>query len=329
MPKLFRILCIDGGGIRGIIPAKMLAQIEQETRTPIWKLFDLIAGTSTGGILALALTIPADGADQVQAKYCASDVIKIFTDDAAQIFPYPPAPFCHTDLDFMFHARYHASGIETVLKKYTGETRLKDTLKPIIITSYDIEQAKAWFFSSQEAKRTEEYNFPMWEVARATSAAPLYFPPLQHVPPDLEQYNLLVDGGVAANNPAMCALVEAMSSFNQPQENILVVSLGTGQIRKPLLYDSIKAGGVLQWGLSLLHLLFDGNSQTVQYQMQVLLNQPGVQQRYYRFQTILEGGVGDMDNAHPENIQRLMQLGDDLVVASKDQLKHLCIQLRE
>lgn len=331
MANLFRILSIDGGGIRGIIPAMVLARIEQETNTPVWKLFDLIAGTSTGGILALALTMPADSnapPDQLRAKYSASDAVEIFTANAARIFPYPPAPFRHTDLDFILSARYRVSGIETVLKEYASETRLKDALRPIIVTSYDIERAKAWFFSSEEARANPQmYDFPMWQVARATSAAPVYFPPLRLETPGPQQYYPLVDGGVAANNPAMCAFVEAMSSFNQHPNTILVVSLGTGELGRPLLYDSVKAGGLAQWGASLLNVLFDGNNQTVQYQMRTLLNQPGAEQRYYRFQTLLGDGANELDNAHPDNIRQLIDLGGNLADASKDQLKQLYIQL--
>ncbi|HUZ03490.1 MAG TPA: patatin-like phospholipase family protein, partial [Thermomicrobiaceae bacterium] len=96
MAELFCILSIDGGGIRGLIPAMVLSRIEEDTGTPIWKLFDLIAGTSTGGILAAALTIPADPAapaDARSARYTARDLVDMYTRNAATIFPYPPPPF--------------------------------------------------------------------------------------------------------------------------------------------------------------------------------------------------------------------------------------------
>ena len=327
MADLFRILSIDGGGIRGLIPAMLLARIEQDTRTPIWKLFDLIAGTSTGGILAAAVTIPADPAapaDARKARYAAKDLVDMYVKNAATIFPYPPPPLRHTDLDFVLHARYHAQGVESVLKQYCGDSRLRDALTAVLITSYDIERSRAWFFSSQEAgARPDTYDFPTWQVARSTSAAPLYFPPMKLPTRGPESYFPLVDGGVAANNPAMCAYVEAIRAFQQDPNRILVASLGTGELRQPLLYDSVKAGGIAQWGLTPINLLFDGNQQTVQYQMDALLNRDPHEPRYFRFQTTLGDGANEMDNAHPDNIRQLVDLGGSLADSSKSALQDL------
>jgi len=331
MPNPFRILSIDGGGLRGIIPAMVLAQIEQDTNKPIWQLFDLIAGTSTGGLLALVLTVPMDSSvapAQQRAKYSAQDGVELYSTNAATIFPYPPPPLRHTDLDFLFSARYRASGIESVLQHYAGESRLKEALRPILVTSYDIELSRAWFFSSEDAKaKPEMYDFPIWQVARATSAAPFYFPPLQLETPGPQQYYALVDGGVAANNPAMCAYVEAIHSFKQDPDNILVLSLGTGELKRVVLYDAVKSGGFAQWGLTPINLLFDGNNQTVQYQMKTLLNRDGAQPRYYRLQTELGDGANEMDNAHPESVRQLIDIGSTLAEASKPQLQQLYPQL--
>ncbi|HUY99346.1 MAG TPA: patatin-like phospholipase family protein [Thermomicrobiaceae bacterium] len=327
MAELFRILSIDGGGIRGLIPAMVLSRIEEDTGTPIWKLFDLIAGTSTGGILAAALTIPADPvapADARSARYTARDLVDMYTKNAATIFPYPPPPFRHTDLDFVLHSRYHATGVESVLKDYCGTSRLREALTPVLITSYDIERSRAWFFSSQDATtRPDTHDFPTWEVARATSSAPLYFPPMKLATSGPESYFPLVDGGVAANNPAMCAYVEAICAFNQDPGRVLVASLGTGELQQPVMYDAVQAGGIAQWGMTPINLLFDGNQQTVQYQMDALLNRDAHEPRYFRFQTALSGGTNEMDNAHPDNIRQLIDLGGSLADASKDALHDL------
>ena len=328
-PHLFRVLSIDGGGIRGIIPAMALAKIEEDTHKQIWELFDLIIGTSTGGILALALTKPADG-DPNKAKYSATDIVNMYVENAATIFPCPPPPFQRSDLDFILSARYPLSGIETVMQQYCGDTHLKDTLTEIVVVSYEFELGQAFFFRSQDAKVSpQSSDWPIWEVAVATSAAPLYFPPMQiEAPTTPKGYYALVDGGVAANNPAMCGLAEAIRRFNQDSGNILVVSLGTGDLKELVVYDQVQAGGLAQWGLTPLDMIFDGNSETVDFQVNSVLNQPGQEQRYYRFQIPLTQDTSELDNSDPDNLARLQVLGSMLVEKIQGDLSQLYRQLQ-
>ena len=175
MFSLIKILSIDGGGIRGIIPALVLYEIEKRTGQPIAKLFDLIAGTSTGGILALGLVKPnKNGTPQ----YSAKNLEELYENEGKTIFS---STICHKikSLDGLLDEKYPSSRIESVLKKYFGDTHLSEALTNIIVPSYEIEQRTPWFFKSFNAKDTNKKNedFLMRQVARATSAAPTYFEP--------------------------------------------------------------------------------------------------------------------------------------------------------
>ena len=236
-----KVLCIDGGGIRGIIPAMILAEIEKRTQKPISELFDLIAGTSTGGILALGLTKPND---QRKPQYTAKDLIALYETDGERIFSRSIWYKIQSGASFV-GKKYPSDGIEKVLDHYFEDARLRDALTDVFITSYDIERRSPFFFQSRNAKLNRSYDFKMKQVARATTAAPTYFEPFK-LERDASDYDALIDGGVFANNPTLCGFVEAKST-HPGTDNFLVVSLGTGEMTRRFLYDETKGWGLAQW----------------------------------------------------------------------------------
>jgi uncharacterized protein len=213
MSELVKVLSIDGGGIRGIIPASVLADLERRLDAPIGERFDLITGTSTGGIIALALTAP--GGDGKPANSAAA-VVELYKSKGHEIFSRSVWHEIRA-VGNALEEKYPASGIESVLKEYLGETRLKDAVTEVFITAYEIEDRIPWFFSSRDAATRPGYDFAMWEVGRATSAAPTYFEPAKLPSHGLNErgYWALVDGGVFANNPALCGLTEAITNYRQ------------------------------------------------------------------------------------------------------------------
>ena len=222
MDRLTKVLSIDGGGIRGVIPALVLEEIERRTARPISTLFDLVAGTSTGGIIALGVTRPNS---RGEPEYSAADIVDLYEGKGKRIFS---NTFLHelSTAWGLLDEKYPADEVEKVFDEYFGDTRLKDALTNVFVTAFEIELRSPWFFRSSRARTDPEYDFPMKKVARATSAAPTYFEPLRLEKAGGDGYWALVDGGVYANNPTMCALVEAHSVFGT--EEVLVVSLGTG-----------------------------------------------------------------------------------------------------
>ena len=323
MARLFKILAIDGGGIRGVIPATVLMEIEKQTGQRTAELFDLIAGTSTGGILAVGLAKP--GADE-RAQYTAADMRELYLQEGAAIFPKPAFPLSLlSGVQRPFAEKYASRGIESVLRKYFGDSRLKDSLCNLLVTSYEIQLRRPWFFRSDRARQDPKYDFPLWQVARATSAAPTYFAPARianggDAPPDSW---ILIDGGTYANNPALCAYAETRQI--DPDADILLVSLGTGRHAQAIHYRP----GLLGWAKPILDVVFDGVSRTAEYQMEQLLLPVGGARRYYRFQVNLTDAEDAMDDASPSNLKRLTDRADVLVKEQMARLQEVCTQLTQ
>lgn len=315
-PRLLRVLVLDGGGIRGVIPATLLAEIERRTGKRIAEMFDLIGGTSTGGILALGLTTP-DPHDATKPRYTAEQLVALYAEKGNVIFR---KSFWHelVTLHGLLGSKYRVRGLEDVLRTYFGDSRLKDAVSEVLITSYDLESRDPWFLARHKARDSSASDFPMLVVARATSAAPTYFR-AEQLPGGLP--TAMVDGGVYANNPGVCCLVESWKVFRH--RDTLVVSLGTGQVTKPIHYRQARAWGLIGWARPLIDVIFDGQSDTADHQLGWLLpDREGP--RYFRFQTELPPGMGAMDNTAADHIAALKQQADAIIAKNSGRLDALC-----
>jgi len=313
----WRVLALDGGGIRGIIPATVLAEIERRCNKRIGEMFDLIAGTSTGGILALALTTP-DPSNQSKPRYTAEELVELYTRKGRVIFS---RSIWHQLLTLfgLFGNKYAIKGLDTTLESYFDDSRLKDAIAEVLITSYDLESRDSWFLARHKALQDPGSDFPMRHVSRATSAAPTYFRPELLV---RHPQSAMVDGGVFANNPAMCAYVELIKLHNS--RDILLVSLGTGQVKKPIRYRQARTWGLIGWARPVIDVFMDGVSDTVEHQLTWLLPDQDGQQRYYRFQTELPPGSGSMADTSPAHIQALRTAAAALIADNSQTLDTLC-----
>lgn len=325
MNKPVKILAIDGGGIRGIIPAAVLAYMERATGRRVAELFDLVAGTSTGGILALGLTVPKSAGTGL---YTAQQFVEMYEEQGLRIFSRSVLRrivACNN----LAEEKYGSAGIEAVLGEYFGDSRLRDAVTDVLITSYEIERSFPFFFKSSNARERPDYDFPARSVARATSAAPTYFEPLKLPSGTNSDYYTLIDGGVFANNPAACALVEARTT-HPAASDFLVVSLGTGTLNLSVSYGASRKWGVARWAAPLLNIVFDSVSSTVDYQLRQLLPHcAGECKRYYRFQTSLDGHTHAIDNASPANLHALKGLAASLIAKESENLETLCEKLAE
>jgi uncharacterized protein len=323
MARQVTVLALDGGGIRGVIPAMVLAEIERRTRARTADLFDLIAGTSTGGILALGLVKPARGGTP---QYTALDMLAIYEQEGKRIFD---RPLWHqfVALDNLLEEKYPADGLEDVLEKYFGGTMLSRATTEVLVTAYELQTRQPWFFARYKARdpARKGWDFPMKDVARATSAAPTYFEPYKLA--RTRPTGGLIDGGVFAENPAMCAWAE-VRKLHPDADDILVVSVGTGQHTRPIRYEDAKTWGLAKWAQPAIMCVLDGVSDTVDHQMQMLC-EDGVdgRPRYYRFQTELDSAMDDMDNATRTNILALKRKGEEIVDGADAKLDSLCGQL--
>lgn len=311
---MIKILSIDGGGIRGIIPATVLAEIEKKTGKPASELFDIIAGTSTGGILALGLTVPDNNG---KAKYKAKELIEFYTKNGKKIFD---RSFWKglSSVAGITDEKYDHKPLVKVLKKYLGRKFLKSAVERTLISTYDIYGRTPIFFKSW---REDYNNYEMWKVARATSAAPTYFEPQELEVTGKER--VLVDGGVFINNPAVSAYAEAMRLISEgelPDEQILIISLGTGELTRPITYSDTKSWGKLEWALPILSVVFDGVSDGADYQLKQILGH----EFYYRLQTVLDNVNDDLDDASQGNIDNLIRKADKLVEEKAETIEKVC-----
>ena len=343
MSYKYRVLSIDGGGIRGIIPAKILAEIEKRTGKRIYKLFNLIAGTSTGGILAAALTKPDPG-DPKDSHYAAQRLVDMYRNDGKVIF-YEPLLERLSKVDDIIRPKYSSDGRDKVLTEYLGDTALKDALTEVFITSYDIDLRAPVFFVSESNKEETKSDvfrkicsgFTMKQASMATSAAPTYFEPYQAATSHRTEqgFYTLIDGGVFANNPASLAAMEAIIDKKKAGQkldldDILVVSLGTGSLTRRYPYHKAKNWGLLGWVQPLLNITLDGSSESVAVQLEQLL--PKAQNKppqYYRFQAFLNEANDDIDVTNLENINNLEALAEQIIRERNADLDELCQQLLE
>ena len=336
-----RILAIDGGGIRGILPARLLQAIEGRIGSPAADIFHLISGTSTGGIIGCGL---------VSGKP-AGDLAQLYVDHGGDIFAHSLWRTI-TIVANLEGPKYHPDALETQLKLVLGDTLLSQASgAELLVPSYCIQLPPAdqrndgrvistrtpMFFKSWKARgqamspgdrNKTAFDFKLHDVARATSAAPTYFPPAQIQNQAGDAY-WMVDGGVFANNPAMCALTSAMKIF--PGDNdYLVVSLGTGSLERGISGTDARGWGELNWLHPILSILMDGNADTVCYEMDQI---PAVQ--HFRFEISLGTDPKDpyavnedFDNASADNIGRLETLAGKLIGDESSRLDSLCALLK-
>ena len=347
-PK-YKILSIDGGGIRGIIPALLLAEIERRTQKPIFTLFDLITGTSSGGILALGLTKPrlkSDASDTLPvAEYTAENLLQLFLEYGVEVFYEPLFQRLLGPLDDIFlQPKYPSESKEEILRQYFGTALLENNLKEVFVTSYDIEKRIPIFFTNKlEKEQIESKNFgklcggySLLNAALATSATPTYFAPHRVVDPHNSGIiYTLIDGGVFANNPAHLAILEAQISSKRKAEkvlnpeDILVVSLGTGSLTSVYPYKEVKNWGLWQWGRPLLNMMFDSNSKVVAGELEQSFEPSDREAKsfYYRFQTLLDSELEEIDNTKLQNTRHLQAIAHRLISNKSQQIDELCILL--
>ena len=314
----FRVLSLDGGGIRGVIPALILHELERRTGQPICDLFDLIAGTSTGGVLALGLTCPDPGsvADDPAGRpaplYTAEDIAELYARDGRRIFR---RSLWHRlrSMGVLAEEKYESSGVDDVLARTFGDARLTHALAPILVTAYDLELRRPHFFKSHKAHLDARRNFKMRDAARATAAAPTYFEPARVRPTEEEDWLTLVDGGVFANNPAACALVESMAFWGRDPREVLLLSLGTGQYTKPILFEEARGWGLARWAQPILDVVFDGVNDTVDYQVASLLTPFDGSVGYTRIQAQIAQHLESMDDVDPMNLRALRLIAKGLI----------------
>jgi len=224
-----RVWSIDGGGIRGLMPAFFLGAISQNPgiKTAVGNC-ELLAGTSTGALIAAVL---ATGGELGQ-------LTKLYEKLASKIFQ--PSAWALTSWKVFDYEKFIGSGIETALREHFGDAKLGDVVVPLIVVAYHTNLRRPIVFKSWNRRDGHDQLF-LRDVCRASAAAPGFFPPhlMQVAGADIQ----LVDGGIAANNPTLCAYAECRRYRKEP----IVLSIGTG-IHLPDASSREVNGGLKSWG---------------------------------------------------------------------------------
>ena len=314
-----RILSLDGGGLRGLVSCIWLGGVEDALlaagKPGLLKNFDLVSGSSTGAIVACGL-----GMGLSPASIC-----ELYRAQRHEIFP-GMAGRLWSRAGRFFSAgpsapRYDAKGLEKVLKKVFGDARLGQAKVPLLITGYDTISRTPVIFKSFKAQHKD---LPLWEVCRASAAAPTYFP--AHGIKIENRQCAVIDGGVVANNPTACAIAEALrkdARAGEPQD-LVVLSIGTGARTRSIDLKSAREWGALEWAVPIIDVLFDGNADSVDYIARHLVGDT-----YFRMQTELAIGMDEMDDVSETNIAALEAVARDYLAkaTTRKQLKRLATLL--
>jgi patatin-like phospholipase len=301
--------------------------------------FHMVSGTSTGGLIALGLTVP-DTERPDRPRLSGADLVELYRTDGPGIF----GDTVHKLLSLggWIGPKHPADRLETALTRRFGDARLRDALRELIITSYDMAEPGPHFFKRWRARESGDRDASMVDVGMATSAAPTYFPSR-----GLEG-RALIDGGVFASNPSVAAVVEALKRRDtdphdlRPAE-LLVVSLGTGQHEVGHRQSEVKGWGRLGWvwprrdDPALISAFLDGQSDAAHHWAEVLLNHEpgravpepaaqGLGPRYFRFQTTLPRGTS-LDDASERSLDELSASADRLLADSDAELRRLARRL--
>lgn len=338
MSKYTRILSIDGGGIRGIIPGQVLVTLEekikQRTGNPDAKIadyFDLIAGTSTGGILTCLYLCP-DEKNPTRPRFSAKNAVDLYLARGGQIFSAPLLKRLQS-LAGITDEKYPSKPLENLLFEYFQDLKMSQLLKPCLITAYDIEARKSRFFTQHDAIKDLDQNYFVKDVARATSAAPTYFQVANITSLSSKTYPY-IDGGVFANNPTLCAYAEARtklprkptpedsSAGNPTAKDMVVLSLGTGDIKESYTYSQAKDWGKIQWVNPIINIIMTGVAETVHFQLIQVFDTIRNPEQYLRINTVIPNNspMAEMDNVSAENLKELRKLANNTASDNSEKL---------
>ncbi|MFC3551762.1 patatin-like phospholipase family protein [Lysobacter cavernae] len=316
--KMRRILSLDGGGIRGLVSCVWLGGVEdalaQAGKPGLLKNFDLLAGSSTGALVACGLAIGL--APQQMAELYRAQRHTIFPGMADRLWS-RTGRFLSQGVSA---PRYDGKGLEKVLKKTFGTTTLGQAKKPLLVTSYDTISRTPLVLKSF---KPEHADLPMWEVCRASSAAPTYFP--AH-PMTIEgRKRAMIDGGVVANNPTACAIAEALRKDARVDNahDLVVLSVGTGERNRPIELKSAQEWGALEWAIPIIDVLFDGNTDAVDYIAQHLVGDG-----YFRLQAELLTGLDDLDDVSSTNLAGLEAMAQNYLLQASTRKKLAALATR-
>ena len=275
------ILSIDGGGVRTIASIIFLQKLEANLQIPLSEKFDFFIGTSAGAISSLGLSINKMSASDLMNIWSKENLVKTMTNSSWE-----------TSLGIMqINPKYTNAGKREVLKKFFLDKKLGDAHKPVAVTSYDIEKRLPVLLTSYG-----DPDVSVVDSGDATSAAPVYYPTAQ------VGDRFLIDGGIVANHPVLHGYVEAKKLY--PENDLVVLSVGTGLNKRPLKGQDSKKWGLIGW---MMHDLF---GLMVESSMDHELAEELIGKNYLRINSPLGRVNRRLDDNSDSNIERIISMGE-------------------
>ncbi|KAL0872395.1 hypothetical protein Bca101_022100 [Brassica carinata] len=344
---LVTILSLDGGGVRGIIAGVILEYLEQQLQELDGKdvrladYFDVVAGTSTGGLMTAMLTVPDETG---RPHFAAKDIVPFYLQHSPKIFP-QPGEKCRGLFSLipklpklLSGPKYDGVYLRNLLSNLLGETRLHQTLTNVVIPTFDMKKLQPTIFSSYQALVDPSLDVKISDICMGTSAAPTYFPPHYFLNEDIQGNTSefhLVDGGtlvamtavskqIVKNNPDMGEIKPL--GYNQ----FLVVSVGTGSAQKEEKYSAKKAAkwGIISWlydngSTPILDITMESSRDIVHFHSSVVFKALQSEDKYLRIDDdTLEGDASSMDIATKSNLENLVVIGEKML---KNRVVHMNI----
>ncbi|MDP3371632.1 MAG: patatin-like phospholipase family protein [Candidatus Paracaedibacteraceae bacterium] len=325
--KKVRLLSLDGGGVRGIIEARILQHIEENLEKPICEIFHLVGGTSAGGILATFLTAPSEG-DPTKPKYSARDLVNILLERSEELF----SPQ-YSSLNGLLGPKYDSEKFRSVTHEYLGDDITSHTVIPTAVVTYNIVNQNFKIITSWE----NESTFTKVDAISATSAAASFFRPcFAHPVAGKANPYVLTDGGTGANNPALSVLSKGRDLYPEAT-SFEVVSIGSGKANKPLYYKNMKDAGIIKWAPHLVRIFTNAQAENDHEFLKNMFSPKqdshGIPHTifsgdYTRWTPRLNPENSKMDNTDPTNLRELIRIADDYIDLRKDDFNLLLNRLR-
>lgn len=286
---MYGILSLDGGGVRGIIEAVAIQELEKTLGVSnLQQKFQIFAGSSTGALVACGLA----------AGWPGKKILDIYLKQSAQVFPTSHWSHLKTRISYFLSGagisapKYSGEDFNSLLIEHFGNTTFGELESKVLVTAYDIKLRTPVIFKSW---KEEHKALKIADIARASASAPTFLP--AHFMEFQGQQWYLVDGGIVANNPSICAVAEARR-FGYTIDDLVLVSLGTGSSLQALNGDGTKTWGILQWLPHIVESLMDGASDVATYQAIQILGEQNV----FRFQLAIPSEHSKLDDSRLKNL---------------------------
>jgi patatin-like phospholipase/acyl hydrolase len=320
---IVKILSIDGGGVRGLIPCIFLDHLRKElddfgNKTSYYDLFDVISGTSTGSLISLTLIRPPEDYNDHERLNLLLD---LYENKTKEIFPEAKCEICRTIKHFL-RPKYNGKALRKLLRQNFGDFTLEDSLSNLIIPTYDMISMRPYLFKHRTDIKDYYHNFLLRDVGLSSSAAPTYLPAANVKSITSDRSFCFVDGGLFCNNPSLCAYTYAKKLYPQAKK-FIIVSLGTGEYERTYQCEKVKKWGILGWmnpvnGVPLLTAYMDSQMESDNY---IIDSLDDVTE--YRFEISLNGTSSELDNSSETNIAFLKEKATELILLNKQQINQL------